>query len=893
MLRWAYRLLLLVYPADLRRELGDEIVEVFSVRLAAARARGRGAVLEVLVTEFVDSLRSGMRARRQGAAPITVDRRRRSSPHAGWRPFDALLHDLRGGLRTLHRAPGFAFAAIVVLAVAIGANAAMFSLLDAVVLRPLPFGDPDRLVSIFETNPERGWTRAQAAAANYLDWRERATGFSAIAAHNDWLIERTRVVEGRPVIVRVNEVTANFFDVLRVPMVEGRAFEPSDDWQGSAPKLVLSHAYWASQFASDPEVIGRTIVLDGQAHAVVGVAPEWMRHPFPAADGWAPVAWDPENRAAAFFRRAHGMRVIGRLAEGVDAETAGSELQAIAAQLEAEYPETNVEMGVGLMPLHEWIVGDQRPMLLLVFAAVALVLVIACVNVANLQLARATTRHGEMALRDALGAGRGRLLRLNLIESLVLAAVGGAIGVGVARAAVRGVVALLPADFPRLAGVGIDNRVLAFTAVTVVLTGLAFGLAPALRAAGRDPAGALRSVSSGGGRGRRRVAAMLVALEVALVVPVALGAVLMVRTMTSMTGVDPGFTTTDTVALGISLPRTRYADPDARGAFFAALLESLRDHEAIDAAGISTRLPFVQQRWSSDFRAESWAPDEFGVGVRHDEISRGLFTAMQVEFLEGRDFEPGELDTEPVAIVNRALAEQYFPARSPVGERLCFARATEDCRYWYRVVGVVDDVHRVSLAEREEPSIYGSVIQNGSSSGYLIVRAGLPKEDVVDLVAAAVAQFDPELPFHTVTSLGEVVAGSVARERLILVLLAAFAGIAILLAAFGIYSVVAYSTTQRTRELGIRSSLGARPAELMRSVVARGMAPVVVGVVVGVGLGMLAGRALSSFLFAVGAGDPVSYGAVVIGVLMVALLACLVPARWALRVDPIAALRTE
>ena len=895
MTRTVHALLLRAYPASLRRELGDEIHDVFRARLAVARARGLSAMLRLCWLEAMDSLRSGLSARwavsRSGSRLPNLEPE--SPRERATRLMDALAHDLRYGLRAFRVAPGFAFAAVTVLAVAIGANTAMFSVINAVLLRPLPFAEPDRLVSIFETNPERGWTRAQVAAANYLDWRERTTRFDGIAAHNDWLVERTHLRDGEPTVVNVNEVTGNFFDVLGAELILGRGFDADDDWMGGERKIVLSYSYWLEQSGADPGVIGNSVVLDDEPYTVVGVAASGFRFPFPKVDGWVPVAWDPDNLTAVFFRRAHGMRAIGRLADGVSAEAAESELGVIAAQLANEYPETNVEMGTGLMPLHEWVVGDTRTPLTMLLLAVGLVLIIACANVANMQLARATDRRAEMALRAALGAHRMRLVRQSLIESLVLSAAGGAVGLALAAAGVRVLVNLLPVDFPRLGEMGPDWQVLAFTLVAVVVTGLVSGLAPSLSAARHDLGLELGGTRGTVGRRGGRATALLVAAEIALVLPVAIGATLMIRTLDAIGRVDPGFDAADTTVVGISLPRARYGEATDRAVFFDTLLRGLRDKPRIDAAAMSTRLPFVNQRWSSDFRAESWLPDEYGVGVRHDEISRDLFRTMGVAIVDGRDFEQAELDTEPVAIVNKALADTYFPDRSPVGERLCFDRAAEDCRFWYTVVGVVDNVHRVNLTVQEEPSIYGSLIQNGSSNGFLLVRSSLPTADVVDVVAASVGELDAALPFYTVTTMEAVVRDSVGRERLLLALLGAFASIAALLAAFGVYSVVSYSTANRTREIGVRVSLGAQPRDLMRSVIGRGMLPVALGLGFGTALALLGAGAFSGFIFGVGVRDPLSYAAVALGLGAIAIVACIVPGFRALRVDPVVALRAD
>ncbi len=887
-----HRCILRVYPREIWQSAEHEIFDVFRARLDEARGRGTAAVAGLWFREVTDSVSTGVSARwTQPARVPGFDPR--SPREKATSMFDSALNDIRSALRVFRSAPAFALAAVSILAIAIGANTAMFSVINAVMLRPLPFAEPGRLVALYETNPEQGWTQAQVAAANYLDWRERSTAFSDIAAHNGWLNEQTWVEDGEPRVLRVNATTGNFFNVLGIRFALGRGFDSDDDWVGTEPKIVLSHGAWTSDFGADPDVIGKQIDLDGTTRTIVGVAAAEVDYPAPEVDGWVPVSWDPANRTAVFFRRAHGMRAIGRLAPGISATVARDEVVSIASQLEAEYPETNVEMGVGFVSLREWIAGDVRNPLLMLFGAVALVLVIACANVANLQFARATDRRAELALRGALGAARSRLLRQSLVESLALAAVGGALGLGLAAVALRGLVRLLPDDFPRIAEIGLDWRVLAFTFFAVVGTSLVFGIVPSLRASRHEPAADLQAHRVAGSRSRGRVAAGLVAVEVALVLPVAVGAALMIRTLDEMRAVDPGFTADNTTVLGIQLPRTRYSDGDSRNAVFTALLGSLRDRSDFENVALSRRLPFVNQSWSSDFRAESWTPDRYGVGVRHDEISRDLFKTMQIEMLDGRDFELAEINTEPVAIVNRALVEQFFPDGDALGERLCFSRNAEDCRFWYRVVGVAENVRRESLKVDEEPSIYGSWIQNGTSSGYLMIRSQLPPEDVADIAAAALHEIDPTVPFHTVTTMNEIVAGSAAQEQLLLALLATFAAIAVALAAFGVYSVVAYATARRSREIGIRVSLGARAADVFRSVATRGMTPALVGVVTGLALTAALAGFIASSVYGVSVRDPLSYVVVASGLTALALMACVIPARRALRVDPVVVLRAD
>lgn len=887
--RRLYGLLLRAYPAELRGQYGDEVRQVFTARLRAARRRGASAGARLWLREILGALRA--------AAPLgdPATPRSRLSPKEGLvHAMDLLSQDLRFAARTLRKNPGFTLAAVVVLAVGIGANTAIFTVVDAVLLRPLPFHEHDRLLAIWERNPERGWYQAQVAAANYLDWREQASTFAAMAAHNDWITELVLTGDGEPEIVNANEVTGSFFQTLGLEMALGSAFDDGDDWAGGEPKIVLAHAFWRQRFGADPGILGRRLVLDDVPRTVVGIAPEGVSYPFPDVQAWTPVAWPPERATQVSFRRAHGMRVVGRLAPGVDRQEAEAELAAIAARLERQYPETNTEMGNGVTPLHEWVVGETRTPVLVLFAAVGLVLLIACANVANMHLARASRRTREMAVRAALGASRRRMVRQGLTESLLLAFVGGLGGLGLGTALLPWIVRLDPAGSLRLDSLRLDPTVLGFAFVVTLATGVTFGLVPALRASRAGGGGELGADARVATSLRAsRTSALLVAIEVALVLPLAIGAGLMVRSLLRLQQVDPGFEAAGTVAFGYSLPRSRYSNTEEIVDFHRRVLESAASIPGVDSVGTSTRLPFRNQRWSSDFRAESWPPDRYGVGVRHDEVSADLFATMGVPLLQGSTFSEAAAQDRILGIVNRALAEQYFPDGDAVGQRLCFDRVAEDCRFWYDIVGVVDNVRRVSLAQEEEPSIYSFILQVGPPAGYLLVRSARSTEDLVAAAQAAVRELDPELPFHTVTTLSSLADESLAGMRLVLVLIATFAVVSLALAALGVYGVVAYTTARRTREIGVRVTLGAAPGDVARTILGRALIPVSIGVVAGVMGAAASARLLEVFLFRVTSFDLLTYGIAVAVLVMAAIVACAVPVRRALSIDPVRALRED
>ncbi len=801
--------------------------------------------------------------------------------------METVIYTFRHAARALVRQPGLSLAAIVTLALGIGANVAIFSVVHSVLLRPLPFADADRLVLLYEKNPERGWTRAQVAGANYVDWQREVGSFVDVGAYDDWLDEVALIHDGEPTAVNAQRVTGNLFSVLGAQPIMGRAFEDDATWRrGDADELVvlLSHHLWAERFGSDPAVVGSKIDLDGELHRVVGVMPPGFRQPIEGVDLWVPVAWSPVVMEQVWFRRAHGLRAIARLAPGVDEARASAELATVAARLEERYPETNTEMGAGLMPLREYLLGETRRPLLTLLVAVALVLLVSTANVANLLLVRAASRVGDSATRLALGAGRVRMIVQGISESLLLAVAGGALGGLLGLWVVRVLVDLRPDVLPRLDGVGLNATAFLFALAVSLVTAVLCGLLPAWRASAASSHPELRPR-------RFSMTRALVAAEIGLTLPLAMGAALMGQSLLQLYSVDPGFEPGETLVASLRLPQSRYDSAQKVSAFYAQVLESVKSAPGVESVALSSRLPFGNQRWSSDFTAEGWPDRRYGVGVRHDEISPGLFQLMGVPVLAGRDFEPNE--SQAVVIVNQALVDEYFADRDPIGVRVTFDREPSASSFWRTIVGVVGNVRRETLALEEEPSFYAPILQDTTGGTHLLVRTSGDPWVALTGVEEAVRRVDSAMPLSGVTTLSDQLDLASARERFLLVLLGAFAGIAVALATLGTFSVVAYATLQRLREIGIRIALGADRRKVIGSVLRLGLFPVCCGAVVGLLVSAGTGGLLGSQLYEVNPFDPLVYVAMAAAAVGVGLLACMVPAVWAARVEAVDVLRQQ
>lgn len=810
----------------------------------------------------------------------------------------SLWQDLRYSGRMLRRSPGFTVTAVLTLALGIGATSAIFSVVNGVMLRPFPYREPGRLVVVWEQNLQRGLPYMYAAPPNYADWRESNDAFADMGAFA-WT-RRVFDADGEPRLVRGAEVTASMFGVVGAAPLLGRSFTPADDRPGSDPVVMISHAMWQNRFGGGPEIIGRSIRLDGRDHGVVGVMPPEFEFPPPivlegavpteAAEFWVPFAMD----MAGASRGAHFMNVIARLKPGVDLAEAEAEMSIFADRLGQEYPSTNAGWDVVLTPLDHQVLGDARIQLIILLGAVGLVLLIACVNVANLLLARGTTRTREFALRASLGAERGRLVRQLLTESVGLSLVGGAVGLVIAVLGADLLIQLAPRDIPRIDQVGLDGRVLAFTLAVSILTGVLFGLAPAfqgvtdrlserLREGGRGQAG-------GGGAGSRLRSGLVVA-EVALSLVLLVGAGLLLQSFVNLRGVDTGFDATDRVTMRVTLPGARYEDRSEMVVAYRELEERLNVAPGIRAAGFVSEVPLAADRGGTSFlkEGESEIPEGENRTVNFAVVTPTYFQAMGIPVRQGRGFTRADgPEGERVVVVNDALVRQHFTGGDPIGRRIGFHGQ------WYRIAGVVAGVRHATLRDDPNPSLYVAYDQLPWSRSMSLVVAGTGRADAaVSATGAVIREFDAGLPVYDVMTMEQVVGESLARVRFSTWLMAAFAVIALLLAAIGIYGVIAYAVSRRTQEIGVRVAIGARAGDVLRLVLGQAMRLAAIGIVVGVLAALVLARFLQSLLYGVGSADPLVLAAVVVVLSGIAALACYVPARRATRVNPVDALRHE
>jgi putative ABC transport system permease protein len=865
------------------RARSAEAASTFEARLRERRASGRATRVFVF-RELVGVLLAGIHMRRHARSTIPINRSALS--------MDMLLQDVRFAARAMLRNPGFAAVVVLVLALGIGANTAIFSVLSTTLLRPLPVASPDRLVTIRESNPEKGWEREVAAPANMLDWRERVDAFEDVAGYLGFG-SSTLTGEGEPEIIRSSQVTGNFFAVLGVRAALGRTLRDEETWNTESPVVVLSDGFWARRFARDQNIIGRNIILNGVSYEVVGVMPPDFSFPTHEMDVWGPVRFDPANREQVFFRRAHYIEVIARLKPGITLEQADAQLQTVVRQLQVEYPVTNSVMGAGIYPLQEFRTGDVRTPLLLVQGAVLLLLLVACANVGNLLLVRGVARRREMAVRAALGAGRVRIAAQVLTESFALALFGGVAGVLIGAGAVRALSSVLPEGLPPIEGLGLDGRVLVFASAITVLAGLVFGLVPAL---GRqiDLNETLREGGRSGTSGRKslRMANVLVVSEVAVALVLVLGAGLLVRSFAALRDVDPGFQIEDRVTARVTLPGTRYDSVPKVNVFFDALQERLEALPGVRSVTLARTLPLAGTSYTSDFVARGWAPDEFGAEVTHQSVSPTYLETLGTPLVSGRFLaDTDRSGAEPVIVINQALANKHFPGEDAVGKMIAFARQPTETTTWWRIVGVIGDQHQAGVGNPPRTEVYYTYWQNATGSLVAVIHSSQPTADVVSGLRETVRGMDADIPLAQVRTMDEIYAVSLRSERFLL--LTIFAGLALLLAALGIYGVASQAARRRTQEIGLRVALGARRGDVAKLIIGQSLRLVVPGVLLGVAGGLAATRVMTSVLFNVPANDPITFVAVPLVLGVVALIATWLPARSATRVDPLVALRAE
>jgi len=809
------------------------------------------------------------------------------------------LQDIRYAFRMLIKRPGFTAIVVLTLALGIGANTTIFSAIDAVLLNPLPYKDPERLVVIWETNKHLGpemWDRNEVAMGNFLDWRSRNQVFDQLGALFDTSMNLTGV--GEPQRIKSYVVTTNFFQVLGVQPMLGRSFLPEEEKPGAPFTVILSHDLWQRQFGSDPNIINKSLTFNGHQVAVVGVMPPGFEVQFPISkhvDMFVPFiidVADPDYHD----RTQNFLYTVARLKPGVSQEQAQAEMNLIAGQLQQQYPETNAESGVRVVPLHKQIVGNVESYLYMLFAAVGFLLLIACTNVAGLLLARVTARHREVAIRIAVGASRWRLVRQLLTESVILSALSGLLGLLLAYGGVKLLVALTPSEVPRLHEIGLHVPVFLWTLTISIVTGVLFGLAPAVQASKPDLNTALKESSgrnpgSFQGSGLRN---LLVVSEVAVALLLLVGAGLMTKSFMRLQRVDPGFDATNVVSMNIALPTSKYR-PQQTNVFYDQLSERLRNLPGVKSvAGIDV-LPLGNGNVSSRFLIEG-APfvplaDRPYAGVRV--VTPDYFQTMGIPNLRGRSFTAQDRENTPgVIIVNEALASRYWPNEDALGKRLGSFEEVPG-KQWLEIVGVVGNVRHKAIETEVMPEIYFPYQQSPGNFMNLVVRTASDPASMVPAIRSQVLSVDKDQPVSDIMTMEQRVAKSVAAKRFVMFLLGAFSILALGLAAVGIYGVMAYLVTQRTQEIGVRMALGAQKRDVLNLVVKKGMALAIIGTAIGLVASLALTRLMRSLLFEVTPTDWLTFVITSIVLLTVALLACYIPARRATKVDPLTALRYE
>jgi len=801
-----------------------------------------------------------------------------------------MMADLRYALRALARTPGFTLAVVLTLALGIGVNSAIFSVVYGVLLRKLPYASPERLVVLYGRYPQFG--RTSTSLPDFQDWRAGTQSFEQLAAVHGAVFILTG--DGEPERVVADRVTSNFFPTFGVRPELGRAFLPDEDKMGGDDRVVvLSHGYWQRRFGGDRRIVGREIQLSGRPWTVVGVAPEGFRY------GRDVDLWAPTRADTTLPRRAEFLDVIGRLKPGVTVAQASADVAAVVRRLAQDYPATNGRITSEVIGLEEDLVRDARPALLAFAGAVLLVLLIACANVANLLLARAATREREVAVRVALGAGRGRLLRQLLTESIVLALVGGAAGIALASWGVAAIGATHVQFLPRQHEIDMNPTVIAFSLALSIGTGLLFGLAPALRLTRGARHESLREGARGStGSSLARTRNALVLAEVAVALVLSMGAGLLIRSFDKLTRVDLGFQPAGVLTYSVTFPSAKFRETAQLPAIYQSLVDRSRALPGVKAVAVSADLPMSESNYLS-YSIEGEpppTPDADGppVDVQPFNVSPGYFDVLRIPLRRGRLLQASDGASAPrVAVINEEMARRVFGDRDPIGHRVTFGSPTDSTTAWTTIVGVVGNVAQEGVTAGAYPQLYQSIEQNAFRNVFVSLRTVRDPLSLAPAARNAVREVDRDLVVNEIQPLDARVAQSIARPRLSVWLLGSFAAVALVLAAIGIYGVMAYTVAQRTREIGVRMALGADPVSVERLVVWQGMRPALIGVAVGLLGAFQASRLIASLLYGVSALDPVTFALVPIFLATIALLATYLPARRATRVSPTVALQSE
>lgn len=803
-----------------------------------------------------------------------------------------LLQDVRYGIRRLLRNPGFTVVAVLSLALGIGANTAIYSVVNTVLLRPLPYTNPDELMVVWEGNRQSSISRSPSSLLNFIDWREQNQVFEQMAAMRASGLNLTE--GGEPQRIQAMAASPSIFALLGAKAARGRTFLPDEEELGNARVVVLSHDLWQGRFGSDENIVGKDISLNGEKFNVVGVMPADFQ--FEQVSLWTPLTTDTGQLSPTAARSRRMYLVLARLKPGVTLAQARTDMNAVSERLAQQYPEADAGWGTNILPLHEQVVGAIRPALLLLFAVVAFILLIACANMANLLLARAASRQKEVSIRLALGASRVRLIRQLITESVLLAILGGGLGLVFTFVAKTFLVATLPANSPFRDQLSIDGRVLAFTLGVSVLTGIIFGLLPALQASKPNLNKTLREGGKSSlGSGHHRIRSFLVVSEITVALMLLIGAGLVLRSFLRLQQVDTGMNVKNALAMQISLPQAKYGEPQLQVAFFQNLLQRVSALPNVEAVSADSNPPLGARRNTISFFVEGrppTTPEQMHRAEGH-EITPNYFRAMGIAFLAGRDFTDRDgIGSPPVVIINRALANRFFPNEDPIGKRISRTAPGENT-LWFSIVGVASDVRHAGLAAEPGPQIYSSYYEDPVPTMSLIVRTKANPTSVALSVRNEIQKADSEIPVFGVKTMEQLASESIAPNRITMLLLGFFATVALVLAAVGIYGVMAYSVTQRTFEVGVRMALGAQPRDIIKMILKQGMILTLIGLAIGFLAALAATRVLSSVLFQVSATDLVTFVTAPLVLMAVALLACLVPARRATKVDPLIALRYE
>jgi len=810
--------------------------------------------------------------------------------------METIIKDIRYAIRGLLQRPGFTAIALITLALGIGANTAIFSVVNAVLLRPLPFSDPEQLVIVWEDAAFAGFPRNTPAPANYADWKTQNQSFVDMAATAEKSFNITG--DGEPERVTAHAVTANFFPLFGVPPLLGRGFTPDEDRPGGNKVAVLSYSLWQTRYGGDRQIINHDILLNGEKFSVVGVMPSGFQFLDKEVRLWVPLALSAEELAN---RGGHYLNIVARLKPGVGLSQAQADMNAVMRRIVNDNPRETFDgkLGAIVIPLRDQLVSDARGSLVVLLVAVAFVLLIACANVAGLLLARAVGRRREVALRMALGAGRARVIRQLLTESLLLSLVAGVLGTLLAYWSFSFLQGLVPAEMALSTSLTLDTRILVFTILVSIVTGIVFGLVPALQAARVDlnealKQGGTRTTSSG------RLRSALIVFEVALSVVLLIGAGLLIQTLFQIFQQYWILKPEKVLTLRTELPRAKAKDPQQRNQFLQQVLERVEHLPGVESAGYTTSIPLSWKGGTNGFYPEGLKAPVPGMAydANHRQVSANYLQTMNIPLRQGRYFDARDnAQAIPVAIVNETMARQYWPGENALGRRFKLGDPDDKDAPWIQIVGVVGDIRQMGLDEPVKTEMYFPYEQIKDQSWYtprdLVIRTSSETSSLVGAVRQVIREVDPDQPVSNIATMSEVLSTEAAERRMGMIMLVGFAALALLLASLGIYGVLAYFVTQHTSEIGVRQALGATPRNILFLVLKKGMGLTLLGIVIGLAGSFALTRLMSSLLFGVKASDPLTFVTVPLVLGLVALFACLIPARRATRIDPLVALRYE